>query len=130
MFSLPPHSWFLFVCRPDATEELHHDSAGNMLLLCQPLHSIVSADNLVTLDPSYFSYHSCQCEQGFVAHLEHDNDALVNMTCIKPEVMRISLWCREGGRESRRGMRESLVETGKMGPSDATAFPKCERSPG
>jgi hypothetical protein len=78
-------------CRPDATEDLHHDSAGNMLLLCRPLHSVVSSDNLVTLDASYFSYHSCECEQGFVPALDHDDSALVNMTCIAHEVRGVDL---------------------------------------
>ena len=70
--------------------ELHPDSAGRKLLLCRPLHSIVSPDNIVTLDPDYFGFQSCECEVGFTAQREHEGDNLVSMICLEPEVRKIS----------------------------------------
>ena len=84
-----PHltCFVLFNCRNASSLDLVADSAGRLRLLCFPLHAYISVKHVVTLDPSYYSFEYCDCEEGLVAIREHNSeDRVVSMFCEEPEV--------------------------------------------
>ena len=45
------------------------------------------------LDPSYYSFESCFCEEGYTASKQYENGVLVAIACAVPEVGGWTAWC-------------------------------------
>ena len=73
--------------RQSAYQLLQPDSAGNWQLICRPLSTSLSPEGVVRIDPSYYSYEGCKCEDGYVARKSYTSDGrLQSLTCVVPEV--------------------------------------------
>jgi hypothetical protein len=78
---------FFCFCSQSAYQLLHPDSAGNLQLICQPLHSRVSSEHVVRIDPSYYSYEGCKCQEGYMPRSTYTEDGrLASFKCVVPEV--------------------------------------------
>jgi hypothetical protein len=83
----------LGLCRHASSLALLADSSGQMRLLCRSLHSKHDEKAVVKLDPSYYSFMSCFCEEGYSETKQYDNGVLVAISCTVPEVRRCESSC-------------------------------------
>jgi hypothetical protein len=56
------------------------------------MHSVTSPDNVIKLDPSYYSYASCFCKEGFYEEKQYEDGLLVSIKCVEPKVNCLAGW--------------------------------------
>jgi hypothetical protein len=55
------------------------------------MHSAASPDGKIKLDPSYHSFESCFCMEGYHEQKSYQDDVLVAIACLQPQVRRLQV---------------------------------------